>query len=277
MRSTDKGAGMQNQDTRNPPSAESVWINNSANNRWAENMKAFGWFTDNVMSRAADFDNQGWGPALTATDTEFREWRFARFVHYNPKSPTPIKDQTYNGKERFGGLLLRSATGASYNIAANKLLKTILLQGVIPPKVSARKNWGRDVQSDRELPTLRFPSDFMWTVWALRLRGVLPSINHCGIQQISDCATMKLVARFLLAKSVYDLELFPAVNSQWSADTPEGHALLGKYTSTVDMEADSDLYSNNCRPDLFRSSNTTQEIFGDQAHYKDHSLSREHV
>jgi hypothetical protein len=275
MRSTDKGAGMQSRDTRNPPSAESFFVNDPSNNRFSVNLKAFGWSTDNVMSRAADFANQGWGLALTAPPAVTAEWRFARFVHYDPKDPKPIKDQIYKGKEKFGGLRARSATGASYNIAVNKWMKTILLQGVIPPKVSARKNWGRDVQSDRELPELRFPSDFMWNVWSSR--GAVPSINRCGIQQISDCATMKLVARLLLAKGVYDLEWYPATNSQWCTDTQEGRALLGKYTSKVDVEADSDLHSNNCRPDLFRSSNTAQEIVGDQAHYKDHSLSREHV
>jgi hypothetical protein len=275
MRSTDKGAGMQMRDTRNPPSAESVFVHDQSNNRWGVNVKAFGWSTDAVMSRAADFDNQGWGLALRAPDDITREWRFARFVHYDPKDPTPIKDQKYKGKENFGGLRERSATGASYNIAANRWMGTILLQGVIPPKVSARKNWGRDVQSDRELPELRFPSDFMWSVWALR--GVVNNIRRCGVQQISDCTTMKLVARFLLAKGVYDLESYPATNSQWSTDTLEGRALLGKYTSTVDVEANSDLHSNNCRPDLFRSSITAQGIFRDQAHYKDHSLSREHV
>jgi hypothetical protein len=275
MRSTDKGAGMQMRDTRNPPSAESFFVHDPSNNRWSVNVKAFGWSTDTVMSRAADFANQGWGLALTAPPDVTRDWRFARFVHYDPKDPAPIKDQTYRGKEKFGGLRPRWATGASYNIAVNKWMKTILLQGVVPPKVSARKNWGRDVQSDSELPELRFPSDFMWSLWALR--GAVPSINRCGIQQISDCATMKLVARFLLAKGVYDLESYPATNSQWSTDTPEGRALLGKYTSTVDVEAYSDLHSNNCWPDLFRSSNTAQEIFGNQAHYKDHSLSREHV
>jgi hypothetical protein len=60
MRSTDKGAGMQMRDTRNPPSAESFFVHDPSNNRWSVNVKAFGWSTDTVMSRAADFANQGW-------------------------------------------------------------------------------------------------------------------------------------------------------------------------------------------------------------------------
>jgi hypothetical protein len=238
MRSTDKGAGLQKQDTRTPPSAVSIWVNSQKPwNQWTPDLKTFRWFKVDSLPGAADFGRQGWDAALTSIGgASVLHWRFARYLHYNPEDPAPISMQLYTGKTRVPGQPLFACTGAKYNIAVNRAIGAVLVQPGTPPKVAARRNWGRETIEDWELPDLRAYSDFIWAAWSAtnQPKGDFDEfkkrINFCGVQQVSDCGTMKLIAKFLLAKSVYDLEQWPAMNSVWSMDTPEGLALLGEYT-----------------------------------------------
>jgi hypothetical protein len=232
MRSTDKGAGLQKRDTRTPPSAVSIWVH-SPRNLWTDNVRLFRWFKVDSLPGAADFGRQGWDAAVTSIGgVSVLEWRFARWLHYNPDIPTPISMQFYKGKMAPGRHF--SCTGAKYNIAINRAVGAVLVQPGTPPKVAARRNWGREDIEDSKLPYLRAYSDFIWNAWMAPSQPKGPNkewqnrINFCGFQQVSDCGTMKLIAKFLLTKSIYDLESWPAVNSVWDADTPEGRALLGE-------------------------------------------------
>jgi hypothetical protein len=236
MRSTDKGAGLQKKDTRTPPSAVSIWVN-SLNpwNPWTTNLQTFRWFKVDSLPGAADFGRQGWDAALTSIGSaNVLDWRFARYLHYNPEDSTPIMNQRYTGKTRVPGLPQKACTGAKYNIAVNRASGAVLVQPGTPPKVAARKNWERDIQGDWELPELRAYSDFLWGAWSSNTlpRGPFGEwkkrIYFCGVQQVSDGGTMKLIAKFLLARGLYDLEPWPAAKSVWYIDTPEGRSLLGE-------------------------------------------------
>jgi hypothetical protein len=222
---------MQQIDLRNSPSAESTFVGKQGHS-FKKIMVVHRWSTDTIQPRASDFDSQGWGPALRAIEqlqplNPSLGWKFARYVHYDNQDKTPIKEQTYDyGRKR--------VTGASINIAVDKASGIVLYQPGTPPKVAASRLW---LGVDIVLPDIRHPSDFMWAHW----RAQSPTqpeghrnVQYCGVQEVSDCATIKLIARFFLMRSIYDLEDFPADNSIWTTDTPEGRALIGKYISVVE-------------------------------------------
>jgi hypothetical protein len=213
---------MQNHDTRNPPSAESIYVP-TVQYPWKTRHKTHKWFLDMVLARASDFDNQGWGPVIRSIQHITPDWHTSRYIHYDSKDARPIKDQWYQGT--MGGEK-RYATGASINLAMEKKSGIILFQSGTPPTVAAKRNWGRDAVGQEELPRLRAPSDFMWGFWRSKRAGT--DVRYCGVQQVNDCAALKLIARYLLKRDMYDLESFPALNSRWSTETPEGRALVGK-------------------------------------------------
>jgi hypothetical protein len=234
MKSSDRGAGIQQGDRRGPPSAESL-LTSSAAVRWRKNLyNTWRWDDMSPVPQATDFGYQGWDQAMVAMrpdndrDPSLTDWSFKRFKHWRPDGPARFQDQTYSVGSGSGGTPYR-CTGAVYQIAINGNGGIVFFQPSISLKVATSKNWDHEAR-DEELPKLRSRSDLAFLEWwAVRRRpGVAKTaLYYCAISDITDLATHRLISRYIIARGMYDMEGWPASNSIFNTNTPEGLALLG--------------------------------------------------
>ncbi|KAH7414548.1 hypothetical protein DE146DRAFT_38946 [Phaeosphaeria sp. MPI-PUGE-AT-0046c] len=229
LMSTDLGAGMQLGDTRVPPSARSNYYERrSTGFQWYKVQIKWYWFRIDPHPSACDFDKFGWAPVFNDIEGGvFQDgWKCRRFVHYNPQKPEPIKDQKYHlGIRRDREF---RATGAEYNHAHHPDGFVLFQQGMTP-LTAASLYWEAGPVQRSKLPELYHQADFAWIDW----KGTGPghyakNFKYCGVANLSDRITYSLIARFLTERGIYDLEDWPARNSRWSTQTPQGRALLGK-------------------------------------------------
>lgn len=239
--SSDMGAGIQLGDTRGPPSAKSRYYGRVVDGfRWWGLEQIYYWFHGVPRASACDMNQFGWGPAINdlspnTKDAWHAAWVCHRWLHYDPNIPGPIGNQKYIIGRDFARKMV--ATGAEYNHATHPDGWMIFQQG-LTPRAAAKKYWGRGPQGtvlDSELPDLREHSDFLWTNWwasrhprHLSVEDDAKKLHFCGVANPTDEITYNLIARYLVARSVFDLEDWPARNSQFFTNTPEGRALLGK-------------------------------------------------
>lgn len=234
LQSSDKGAGQQQGDIRVPPSCASEWFNpDSANPKeWIKDrIYAWGWFSLDPLPAARDFDAQGWKQTLDSIGADTGEWRFNRYEHCDRNSLNQVKDQTYNPGPTFSDGRLLHQTGALRQLATHRSKGVVILQPSRSPEAGARIAWGRDPHYD-ELPKFWAAADFLWYDWMRERRwwrDAVKNINYCGVQQVTDLATHRLIARYLLARNLFDLEPWPASNSVWDITTPEGRGLLASH------------------------------------------------
>lgn len=80
-----------------------------------------------------------------------------------------------------------------------------------------------------ELPQLRKLSDFLWAFWK-RQRTVAAARNlrWYDAYNTHDRVTLALIARFIGERGHAELEHWPAQDSEFPTNTPQGRALLGK-------------------------------------------------
>lgn len=102
LMSTDKGAGMQMGDTRVPPSAQSKnWaLNGEEGFKWGDHFKRWGWFRQEPHPQACNLDQLGWATPIRditgdTPDSVENYFTCMRYVHRNPNSALPVKDQKY--------------------------------------------------------------------------------------------------------------------------------------------------------------------------------------
>ncbi|KAH3918078.1 hypothetical protein HBH56_031680 [Parastagonospora nodorum] len=231
MKSTDRGAGIQQGDNRNPASAESIWSPSEKVKYRARAYKTYKWDEVGPVPHATDFVYQGWAQTMfDLAPNRFPDpvaWVFKRFKHWDPTSQAPLQDQTYR---LYGGSgPVYRCTGAINQLAINTNDGIVLFQSAISPKVATRSNWDHEA-AENELPQLRSRADFAFLEWwALRRRDVIPktALFSCAISDITDLATHRLISRYILARGMFDMENWPAQNSVFNTNTPEGLALLG--------------------------------------------------
>jgi len=231
MRSLDRGAGIQQGDNRNPPSAGSLWATSAVAPNRRNLYRAWKWDKVDPAPQATDFAYQGWAQAMAYLASNSpgpsTAWTFLRFKHWIANGPTRYQDQTYrigtSGGPQF------HCTGAIYQFAINVGAGTVFFQPAIAPKVATRVNWDHEA-TDGELPEFRARSDIAFMEWwsILRRQGTPKNaLYNCAISEINDLATHRLIARYILARGMYDMQSWPASNSVFNTNTPEGLALLG--------------------------------------------------
>jgi hypothetical protein len=237
LQSTDKGAGMQFADWRNPPSAASAWFNLEATLRaqWIKiRWVSWGWFAVPTRPEAQDFAGLGWKQALDEL-APVSPWTFGRFEHCDRSILTQCTTQTYKPDPRLGGdgRTFRS-TGGVHQHALNKQAGIVLFQPNIPPQAAAKRFWGRD-PGVNDLPKFTMASDFLWYDWYRtenKLHRYHKIVRYCGVQHVSDLNTHSLIARYLLERDVHDLQPWPAEKSTFDTTTPQGKQAmiqLGEY------------------------------------------------
>jgi hypothetical protein len=237
LRSTDKGAGMQFGDWRNPPSAASIWFNPEADSRikWIKSRwAAWGWFNVAARPEAQDFAALGWTQVMQEI-APVSPWTFGRFEHCDRSILTQCSEQNYKPDRRLGGDgRTYRATGGVHQHALNKQAGVVIFQPNLPPQAAARKLWKRDPGAD-ELPTFTMASDFLWYDWFRtenRWHSYHKIVRYCGVQHVSDLNTHSLIARYLLERDVHDLQDWPAEKSTFDTTTPQGKPamiLRGEY------------------------------------------------
>lgn len=233
MRSSDRGAGIKQGDSRNPPSAESLWATGAKAKFRLDMCRTWAWRNLGLAPKAADFVYQGWDQAKVDLSAQShrapssRPWIFKRFKHGNSAIPQPYRDQTYTvvkpKMQRY------SCTGAVIQVAVNANDRIVFFQPGIAPKVATSVNWNHEAR-DQELPQYRAPSDFAFMeFWPTRRRANTPksTLSYCAVSDVKDLANHRLIARYVLARGMFDLENWPAANSIFNTNTPEGLALLG--------------------------------------------------
>lgn len=183
---------------------------------------------------ACDFKFQGWEQVLTDLGRlEPRDkWICRRWAHFDASSAQPIKDQEYWVTTAREMRIRYIATGAVYNHAYNYHVGIVLLQAGITPKIGAQRYWQRQSRiPDGDLPQIRQQSDFLWNDYdntSSRKPVDFRKLAYCGMTELNDAMTLKLIARAILARGLSDLEDWPASNSEFWMNTAEARALLGK-------------------------------------------------
>lgn len=241
LMSTDLGAGKQQRDTRDPPSARSEFYGHRKDGfNWQVKTKQWYWFGVDPHTSACDFNYWGWSPVFHYLDSNFNTgqgWQCKRWLHYDEKSTVPVKDQKYKIGRGGRGKDAYVATGAEYNHAIHPYNSDgwVLFQQSFSTRAAARLKWGRgnqDAVLDTELPNLRQESDFLYNTWqAAHHKGGqddAKKVKWCAVANADDLVTYNLLARYLVARGLSDLEPWPAPSSQFFTNTPEGRALFGK-------------------------------------------------
>ena len=231
MKSSDRGAGIQQMDKRYPQSAESLMTSSTVVPRRKDLYKTWHWDTMDPVPQASDLTYQGWDQVMKDLGLQDAprpgDWIFKRFKHWTPGSQARLQDQTY----RLGGALSAEyrCTGATIQLAINAIEGIVFFQPSITTRVAISRNWNRQA-TDAELPQLRMRSDFAFMEWwaPRRYPGTAKTdLYNCAISDITDLATHRLISRYILARGLFDLEAWPASNSVFNTNTPEGLALLG--------------------------------------------------
>ena len=172
MRGSDRAAGIQLGDTRNPPSAESIWYRNNGR-QWPTQLNMWFWKRVGPLPNACNFATLGWAQTLIdIVAMTGGDWECSEYVHRDLNSAAPIKDQTY--KVHGMGSRMFQATGATLDLAFNRKHGVLLAESFFSPAGGAIKNWGRNSQNPitkDELPQIRQFSDFLWADWAYGVRS----------------------------------------------------------------------------------------------------------
>jgi hypothetical protein len=231
LKSTDLAAGKQILDKRNPPSAEAVYGIYGAKPIWNDSRRKWYWFKADPRSSAADFDQVGWAQALKDLgNPSQREWNCKRWIHYDESVGERIGDQTYGTGPQMNNMIPWRATGADYNHVSHPS-GWMIFQPSVSCLTGAHKYWntGSSTISSALFPDLHQHSDFAWNDWRLSKGDPEQKrLHHCGMMSAADMITYSVLARALVQTGQYLLSAWPAPNSVFSADSPEGRALLGE-------------------------------------------------
>ncbi|KAH7071743.1 hypothetical protein FB567DRAFT_612413 [Paraphoma chrysanthemicola] len=230
---TDKTAGRLLRDTRDPPSAASIWTGNLR-----QELHEWYWRESNPRSYACQFNGH---------------WQFAdtlRALGLNSKSTVDGGDNACykiehwdsskqeNGKQvpvinqwyRADNTDFR-ATGGHYEFGMNTKGGAIFGLFLESPKTGASSNWyGNSKDPDPTLlPRLRSLSDVLWGFWN-RDNPNIKNIRYFFMLGISNEATNQVIAS-CLQKANKELCEWPG--TEFKTDTDQGHAILGTPNGAV--------------------------------------------
>ncbi|PVH95963.1 hypothetical protein DM02DRAFT_689119, partial [Periconia macrospinosa] len=180
MKESDEEAGIRIQDTRNPPSAASLWQGDLK-----EDLRKWFWHDFQEDDDVIRGDHNGYWHVEGAIralklngDPGADNVPFAVY-HEDKNSKTPITQQTYNvdGHEY-------RATGAHYKFVINYAGGVIFAQYVVSPMHGAQQNWYRAAEHN-ELPALNKMSDILWGYWFRGHNEVIARALHEAGRKLS--------------------------------------------------------------------------------------------
>ncbi|KAJ4369598.1 hypothetical protein N0V83_005360 [Neocucurbitaria cava] len=231
LHATDQLAGRQLHDTRNPPSAASIWTGDLK-----QALETWYWHdvppTEPSICDIAGYWKIPFAVRSLGLDSRLKveggDNACYRVEHWDPGMKdgengrqVPAINQWYN----VDGREYRS-TGAHYEFATNPrggALYTFYLES---PKSSASSLWynSRKDASPDDLPSLRALSDVLWGFWNRENENV-KNIRYFFVLGVTNEVTNQLIATCLQNAGGKELSDWPGTS--FGTGTEEGHALLG--------------------------------------------------
>ncbi|CAI6243487.1 unnamed protein product [Periconia digitata] len=254
MKESDKEAGLQLGDSRQPPSVASVWQGNLTEDLrkwyWSDSQPDKG-ILENILRTTRHYG---------ILDSEVA---IHQVEHLDP-----------NKKDSDGGLLSPSkqnysvdgqeyrATGARFLFCFSHGLGLIYTQHGKSLSQAAKEEWRREVKQE-ELPLLNTMSDILWAYWS-RNNSNVQNINYIWVEEVME-DTMKLIAR-ILDKTGDQLGRWPVETFESGSEV--GNILIGsdegtsiawfllqhkaqlgnKYISRIQIIMDPDWFEQNVSP-----------------------------
>ncbi|KAJ4380520.1 hypothetical protein N0V86_003877 [Didymella sp. IMI 355093] len=231
----DEGAGQLIEDTRTPPSAQSIWKGSMYVERrtwnWHENhfdedncnfdelhlKDAFDALMINTMCKENGGHNEGW--ALGHYD-EYRNDPaetnpFAFFME-------PIK-QTYAAEGK-----TYKSTGAYYTFVVNQPDGLIVALDISSPRNAVKTHWKSigGTASPEDLPKLQYASDLMWGKW-VENNPKVKNLQYYVVHNILNDETSVIVPRAMRNKLASSLSIWPGTMFDKDRDQVEFQALIG--------------------------------------------------
>ncbi|KAH6025740.1 hypothetical protein HBI83_061410 [Parastagonospora nodorum] len=230
---TDRTAGGQIRDTRNPPSAASVWTGDLR-----QELDTWYWREMSPSSKGCQLHAYWEFPAMLAAlelngqpKSDGGDNECSRVEHWDADKEeggkqVPAVNQWYkvDGKDYH-------ATKAHYEFIINNkggAIYGLYLEG---PRASASREWygNKKEPPQDQLPHLKLLSDILWGYW-VRDNPDVKNIRYFFMLGISNDQTNQIIAS-CLKRAKKELKEWPGAS--FDTSTEEGHALLGSPNGAV--------------------------------------------
>ncbi|XPS74992.1 hypothetical protein M3J09_007104 [Ascochyta lentis] len=233
----DEAAGRLIEDTRTPPSAQSIWRGDMYADRltwnWHEmyfdeddcnfeylHLKdAFDALNINAYCEDDGGHNMGWGLG------HYDENRVDKITNPNAVHfpMVPVHEQTY----MVGDKTYRS-TGGHYFFVINQIDGVIAALNIFSPQNAAKDFWESigGIAREDDLPKLRYMSDLVWGKWVGN-NGNVKNLRVYVVHDVRNTETTMIVSRAMRNKAVPNLAVWPGTVFDKEKDPVEFQAIIG--------------------------------------------------
>ncbi|KAH6615114.1 hypothetical protein C7974DRAFT_59498 [Boeremia exigua] len=228
FQANDEVAGMLVEDTRTPPSAQSIWRGTSeerAQWNWHENTFDESYMGHEILHLEDAFEalnidgrrNVGW--ALGHYD-EKRHYLPGQ-IGYSKMIPPVSQTYTVDGK-------IYMSSGGFYIFVVNQRDGAIVALNINSPKHASVDEWenvpGGTTPAD--LPKLQYSSDLIWGKWVQNNYGI-KRLRVYMADNVINAETVAVVARALRDKKVTSLGVWPGTQFEKERDEEAFQAIIG--------------------------------------------------
>ncbi|KZM22840.1 hypothetical protein ST47_g6020 [Ascochyta rabiei] len=233
----DENAGRLVEDSRTPPSAQSVWKGTRAADRhiwnWHElhfdeddcnfeylNLKdAFDALNLDAYCEEEGGHNMGWG--LGHYDEEQVDKITDPNTDFFPM--IPVIEQTYTVGDK-----IYKSTGGYYIFVINQIDGAIVALNIFSPHNAVKTHWRSigGTAKDEDLPKLRYMSDLVWGKWVENNDNV-KNLRVYVVHNVLNTETTTIVSRAMRNKLVPKLDVWPGTAFDKEKDPVEFQAIIG--------------------------------------------------